>query len=99
MEGKFKVDPKRLSDPNFVKQMAKEIFEAADEDNSGFIDRGELVKFINYYSAEAGMRIPTSKEIDKIIYTFDKNHDGKISLEEFTNFIGMVLNIIATTML
>ena len=92
------VSPDRLRDPEFIKELAEEIFKSHDDDNDGFIDREELVKFINYYSAESGMRIPTTKEIDQIVTTFDKNNDNRFSLEEFTNFIRLIFDILASSL-
>ena len=98
MENIQNFDAVRLRDSAFVANFAKEIFDAADEDNSGFIDREELTKFINHYSVSTGMRTPTKQEIDHIIKTYDKNNDGKISLDEFTHFMKMVFEIIASNM-
>ncbi len=92
------LDKIRLRDPTFIANFAKEIFIAADEDNSGYIDSEELIKFITHYSVSTGMRIPTKKEMDKIIKTFDVNNDGKISLSEFTSFMKLVFELLANNM-
>ena len=92
------VSSELLRDPKFIEEVAKEIFASADEDDSGFIDRDELTKFLSEYSAESGMPIPNPSEVDQIVLSIDKNNDNKFSLEEFTTFIKQVFNKIAETM-
>lgn len=95
MEDLKQLNTEQLRDPKFIEACAQEIFKSADIDNSGYIDREELVKFINYYSLETGMKMPSKRQIDKIIDSFDTNGDGVIQLDEFTQFIKAVFEIIA----
>merc|ERR1712032_1181774 len=78
------IDPVRFKDQNFVKKVARSIFTEADKDNSGSIDREELILFMNEYSTALDQRIPNEDEIDQIIKAFDKDRDGLLSFREFT---------------
>ena len=87
-----------LRDPEFIKSVAKEIFESADVDGSGYLDRDELNDFLDEYFTDSGMPGPKPWEVDDIIRTFDRNKDNKFSLEEFTNLIKMVFEKISKDM-
>lgn len=54
-------------------------FKLADRDNSGYIDRKELEFILN----EQGEKKLNSAQIKATFNLFDKNHDGKIDLQEF----------------
>lgn len=53
---------------------AKELFEACDLDASGYIDRNELAAVVDL----------DPEDLREIFATLDKDEDGRISIEEFT---------------
>ncbi len=53
---------------------AKELFEACDLDSSGFIDRNELAAVVDL----------DPEDLKEIFAQLDKDDDGRISIEEFT---------------
>jgi len=62
------------------KQDIKEIFDVLDTDKSGYIDRSELRAGF----ASLG-KLLDEQECEAIFLDIDKNNDGQISLEEFSN--------------
>ena len=58
------------------------VFEAMDEDKSGFIEADEMANFGQY----TGNRDWTPEQIDEMFKKMDVNNDGKISMEEFQDF-------------
>jgi Ca2+-binding protein (EF-Hand superfamily) len=61
-----------------LRKNIKKVFESFDKDNSGFIDRSEIVQI----AKELGQEV-TEEEVDKIFADIDTNKDRKISLKEF----------------
>jgi len=57
------------------------VFKAFDRDNSGYLD----IKEIEQVSAELGHSV-SSEEMERLFSEVDENQDGRISLEEFTNW-------------
>ena len=62
-----------------LEDMMRNVFEAADADGSGALDRREFARCLR--SAELGL---TRKEINLLLTEVDENGDGLISYEEFT---------------
>lgn len=58
-------------------------FNTADTDNSGFIEKIEINRFLTKFAKEKSMDPPTDKEIEETLKKFDKNKDGKLSKKEF----------------
>lgn len=60
-----------------------------DEDKSGFISASELKSVISDYGVNLkfGDADQERKIVDQIMNSVDKNKDGKISFEEFTDFM------------
>ena len=58
-------------------------FNCADIDNSGFIERKEIFKFLSQFAKEKSIDPPTDKDIEETLKKFDKNKDGKLSKKEF----------------
>ena len=91
------VTAKELRDPEFLKEVAKEIFETMDADGSGYLDRDEIRYFLFEYFIDSGISIKDN-DIDKIIKSFDINNDNIISFEEFNILIKLVFEEIAKSM-
>ena len=62
-----------------LEDMMRNVFEAADADGSGALDRKEFARCLR--SAELGL---TRKEINLLLTEADENGDGLVSYEEFT---------------
>ncbi|KAI8393446.1 uncharacterized protein BYT42DRAFT_6636 [Radiomyces spectabilis] len=74
-------DPIRLS----AKQLElKEAFDAFDRDGDGVINAAELKLMMQ----ELGDRI-TQEEAEQLIHDADKNHDGVVNFEEFSQMMGV----------
>lgn len=61
-----------------------EAFKHYDFDNSGYLDRTELEKMFNKASMSVNNRKVSSGTMRQIIDMFDRNKDGKISIDEFS---------------
>ncbi len=92
------ISKKELRDPEFIRNVANEIFKSEDVDESGYLEKDEIIDFLNEYFIGSGMEPPNPIEIDKIMKSFDINKDNKISLEEFTNMIKLVFEKISINM-
>ena len=58
-------------------------FNTADIDHSGFIEKGEVHKFLTKFAEEKRVDPPSNKEINETLRKFDTNKDGKLSKKEF----------------
>jgi Ca2+-binding EF-hand superfamily protein len=47
-------------------------------------------------AGDIGMSQPTDADVREVLRELDKNHDGKISLEEFKALIRQVLELMAS---
>ena len=59
----------------------KQVFEDVDDDNSGYLDREELVSL----GQRLGKRL-TTRELEQAMLEMDDDESGKIDLEEFSNW-------------
>ncbi|MGH2733582.1 MAG: EF-hand domain-containing protein [Actinomycetota bacterium] len=62
--------------------MSREKFDAIDTDGDGFITAGELKNSL------ADIPNVSQANIDTIVAMADDNEDGKITYEEYTQFVG-----------
>lgn len=67
------------SDSAFGKAVLKELFNLADTDNSGYLDKSEVAVALNML----GFKWLEEKQVAKIFERADENGDTEISLEEF----------------
>jgi len=67
------------SDSEFGKAVLRQIFDAVDTDNSGYLDKEELAVALNML----GFKWLGEKQVEKIFARADANGDLEISLEEF----------------
>lgn len=67
-----------LSSFSTTEDLLRDQFKKLDTNNDGFITAEELKKLLLY-----GEEKLSEEEADSIIVEFDKNRDGRISLEEF----------------
>ena len=58
-------------------------FNTADIDKSGFIEKGEINKFLTQLAYEKKIDPPSDKDITDTLKKFDTNKDGKLSKREF----------------
>ena len=60
-----------------------EAFSVFDKDNTGFIDRENIINVLKNEMKEEDIE----KVVDDIIKNLDENKDGKISYKEFCSFL------------
>ena len=58
-------------------------FSTTDTDNSGFIEKKEINKFLSKFAKDRSIDPPSDKEIEETLKKFDTNKDGKLSKKEF----------------
>ena len=58
-------------------------FNTADIDNSGYIEKSEINKFLTQFTKEKSMDPPSEKDIEETLKKYDTNKDGKLSKKEF----------------
>ena len=63
--------------------MVNYYFNSADTDKSGFIEKGEINKFLTQIAKEKNIDAPSDKDINETLKKFDTNKDGKLSKKEF----------------
>ncbi len=63
-------------------QQLRKKFKELDTDNSGFLERDELLIGVRQVNADI-----SDAEVDEYIAKVDKNADGKISYEEFVELV------------
>jgi len=86
-------DKEQFKNVEFIRATAKDLFAESDTDNSGFIEFAELKKNLNDFCSHTWIPLPSDAEIKKIISTLDLNKDGKLGLEEFTEFIKLIFEM------
>ena len=67
----------------FFLPMVNYYFNSADTDKSGFIEKGEINKFLTQIAKEKNIDAPSDKDINETLKKFDTNKDGKLSKKEF----------------
>ena len=67
--------------------MVNYYFNSADTDKSGFIEKGEINKFLTQIAKEKNIDAPSDKEINETLKKYDTNKDGKLSKKEFVFLI------------
>mmetsp|Transcript_5536 Transcript_5536/g.7981 ORF Transcript_5536/g.7981 Transcript_5536/m.7981 type:complete len:161 (-) Transcript_5536:45-527(-) len=63
------------------------MFDAADADGSGSIDKGELKVVLTNIYEKQGEDPPTDEQVGEWLTALDQAGDGTISFEEFASFI------------
>jgi Ca2+-binding EF-hand superfamily protein len=66
--------------------MCKSAFDDMDKDKSGFIDSKELEAALARLAKATGAPVPSKKDVETSLAAFDKNKDGKMSLDEFITY-------------
>jgi calmodulin len=85
-------DPKALKK---VKENAVQQFKEADKDGNNTLDIHEFEASCRKYNALYDFPEPTSDQVKVALETYDKNRDGKLSLEEYQTMIIEVLKVLA----
>mmetsp|Transcript_12052 Transcript_12052/g.13203 ORF Transcript_12052/g.13203 Transcript_12052/m.13203 type:complete len:100 (+) Transcript_12052:105-404(+) len=83
-----------LHDKKKLEAVAEAAFRTVDIDSSGYLDSGELEAVMKTVARDIGIDDPTPEEVEEVLVELDKNQDGKISLEEFTNMIFQVIDVL-----
>ena len=83
MSGLTEKELNELFDDFTFLPMVNYYFNLADIDNSGFIEKGEINKFLAQFAKEKSMDPPSAKDIEATLKKYDTNKDGKLSKKEF----------------
>ena len=87
-----------LKDPNAVKKIkenALQQFREADKDGNNSLDIHEFEASCRKYNQQYDFPEPTADQVKTALETYDKNRDGKLSLDEYQNMIIEVLRVLA----
>ena len=63
------------------------VFKIYDTNNDGYISNGDLFNTLKLFTGENLNDVQLQQVVDRTIVTADKDFDGKISFEEFVNFV------------
>lgn len=78
-----------------IKENATQQFREADKDGNNTLDMHEFEASCRKYNALYDFPEPTAEQVRTALETYDKNRDGKLSLEEYQNMIIEVLRVLA----
>lgn len=76
-----------LKNPELLKEISDGMFNKADLNASGFVEKIEFKHLLNEFTITLGIPPTSDEQIDGIIKTIDYNGDGKFSKPEFRQFI------------
>ena len=83
-----------LADPEKLKKAADKAFESNDIDNSGQLERNEVVKWLQEYTESLGVMPIEEESIDRIIDILDRDDgDGLINRDEFEVLMKAMLTV------
>lgn len=80
-----------LSDENKLYELTKLVFDKADVNCTGFIDRKELAATMELLARDGGIPPPAPEQVETVLKHLDTNQDGVIQLEEFKTFMIEIL--------
>ena len=66
----------------------EQAFAEADADGSGFIDQAEVRKLLAKEGLASGDEATMAAKLKEFSDTYDKDHDGKVSRQEWLTFYG-----------
>ena len=62
-----------------IEKTVEQVFEEFDTNKNGYLESGELKKFIEAVISAQGLTVELNdEEIKKVVDQFDANHDGKV---------------------
>lgn len=78
---------KKVLDESVFGPMVDDLFNSADTDKSGFIDRAELKKLLAELGQILEIPPPSDNDVENELKRLDDNKDGKISKQEFRKLV------------
>ncbi|KAL4444806.1 hypothetical protein ABPG74_016014 [Tetrahymena malaccensis] len=84
------IKSRRSFNPEVEMQLdaARKFFAQFDTDRSGYLEENEIYALIAFTYKDLGIdKKPTAEEVQKYIQSADTNNDGKISIQEFEDFV------------
>lgn len=84
---------KILEDDKKLDKIAMLAFSNVDKDNSGSISILELEDIMRSIADDFGIEEPTSKEVQDVFNSLDKNKNGSIGFDEFKPLILRILEL------
>lgn len=82
-------------DKEKVRLISTAAFTALDTKKAGFLDRSDLELMLAQIASELSMKRPSREEMDDLIADLTSRKDGKVSLDDFENFVKEVLKSMA----
>ena len=73
--------------------LVSKAFQAADKDNSGFIDREEIEVALNKFAKDLKLDKVTKEDVDKYFIELDKDSNGVIDEKEFGKLIQIMIRM------
>eukprot|EP00755_Sulcionema_specki_P011172 Sspe_Gene.48405::Locus_25171_Transcript_1_1_Confidence_1.000_Length_1209::g.48405::m.48405 len=72
-----------MSDPQKCREYVQKVFDASDEDKSGFLELPEISKVFKNMAEMSGVPPPDQMTMNELFRLMDRNHSGEISFDEF----------------
>ena len=66
-------------------------FDAVDKDQSGTLERDELMEVLKNVAFDMNMKMPTERDIDAVLKIVDDDGNGVVDRDEFYDLINKVL--------
>jgi len=77
-------------DKSKTREAVSRAFDEVDTNHNGFLEAGEVERVLQLYYKQHGKPCDANKckkDTQELIKALDKNHDHKISKEEFVSFV------------
>ena len=87
----LKVLKQILQDPEMLRQVSDAAFDAVDQDQSGTLERNELMDVLRNVAFDMSVKMPTDGDIDAVLKMVDNDGDGVVDRDEFFELINKVL--------
>lgn len=78
-----------------IKQNTAVQFKTADKDRDNFLDLDEFAASCKMYNLNFGHPDPTDRKMREAFDRYDRDKDGKLNLDEYTDMVLEVLRVLA----
>ena len=81
-----------ITEKDKLDEVARKLFDEYDENKNGFIEFGELAKFMQAFAEIFNLPKPDLKDVEDALSIIDENNDKKLSFEEMKSTILIFVN-------